>query len=459
MKESLNNQIVRLQVLSTLVSRMGFAAQLTGQAFEGQRNLYEALGYPTELTFADYYARYKRQDIAKAIIDRPVKATWQGDFKLQETNDEKETPTEKAWKDLFDDFRLKNILIRLDKLTGLGKFGILLFGLSDIHVVDDWKTPAARNAKLLYLRPFSEGSVTISQYETDPNNKRYGKPKLYSITLQQTEEGRQLQLKVHFSRVLHVVDDILESDIEGSPRLESVFNRLMDLEKIVGGDSEIFWKGARPGYTGKVDPDYQLSEEQEEKLKEQLDEYEHNLRRFLVNEGVDYKALTQQIADPVNHVDIQLQMISAQTGIPKRILTGSERAHLSSTQDVAEWKTYISSRREHYAEPMVLRPFIDKCIELGILPKPKDRYSIAWDDLFALSEKEKVEIGKSRTEALRAYTANVLAGQTIPPEAFIKYFLGLDDEQMELIKEMQDAQVAEESPITPTEQKIIDTKQ
>lgn len=456
MKESINEQVFRLQVLSALVNRMGLASQLTNQSFGGNRNLYEALGYPKELSFVDFYARYKRQDIAKAIIDRPVNATWQGSFNLQETKDANETPAEKAWQTMFDDFKLKSIFTRLDKLTGLGQYGILMFGMSDVHNKEDWKKSVKVGSKLLYLRPFSQNSVKISEYEKDPNNRRFGKPKTYTITMQQTEDGTEEELKVHYSRVLHVVDGILESEIEGTPRLEAVFNRLMDLEKIVGGDSEMFWKGARPGYTGKLDKEYTLSPEEEEKLKAQLDEYEHNLRRFLVNEGIDYKALAQQIADPSNHVDIQLQMISAETGIPKRILTGSERAQLSSTQDLTEWKTFVTGRRESYAEPMILRPFIDKCIELKIIPKPVEKYSIAWDDLFALSEKEKVDIGKSRTEALKAYTESPLAGQTIPPDAFIKYFLGLNDNQMEQIKEMQDAQVAAEPPISPEEQAIID---
>ena len=126
---------------------------------------------------------------------------------------------------------------------------------------------------------------------------------------------------------------MLEDEVNGLPRLEAVFNRLLDLEKIVGGSAEMFWRGARPGFQGIVSEGYNMTDEDIDELQKQLDEYEHGLRRFLINRGVSLDALAQQVSDPRNHVDVQLQMISAITGIPRRILTGSERGELASTED------------------------------------------------------------------------------------------------------------------------------
>ena len=102
-----NNQLQtlsaeQLQTLSALVSRAALAARLGSQTYGGDRDIYQALGYMTNILFEDYFVRYCRQDIAKAIIDRPVKATWQGALELIETNDKKETAFEKAWRDLND---------------------------------------------------------------------------------------------------------------------------------------------------------------------------------------------------------------------------------------------------------------------------------------------------------------------------------------------------------------------
>ena len=447
----------RLNTLSTIVNRMGLAKQMQNQSFGGDRNIYEALGYPLELTFNDYFSRYDRQDIAKAIIDRPIKATWSGNVEITESSKAIETPLEQAWKALYKDQRLKSMFTRVDKLTGLGRYGILLFGLSDVKKQEDWIKPIQGKLSLMYLKPLSESTAKVNKYVTDTTDKRYGLPYSYSIEISESEQGGTKTLKVHYSRVLHIVDDVLESEIEGTPRLKNVFNRLMDLEKLVGGSAEMFWKGARPGFQGKVDKDFSMTSDAQDDLKDQIDEYEHNLRRILVNEGVSYESLAQQVADPGDHVDIQLQMISATTGIPKRILVGSERGELSSKQDSSEWNGYVQNRREEYAETSIVRPFIDKCIELGLLPKVNEEgYTLTWPDLFAQSELEKAEVGKTRSAALKEYASNPMAEATIPPQAFLEYFLGMNQDQIDVIEEMKQTAILEEPIISPVEQAILD---
>lgn len=421
---------------SALVSRMTLASSLGQQTYGGDRDIYQALGYPTTIKYNDYANRYLRQDIAKAIIDRPVKATWQGKLELVESENE-ETPFEKAWIELNDKFGLQSVFSRVDRLTGIGKYGILLLGLDDVKENDDFRKPATGKRKLIYLMPFGEGSALINTYETDPKNPRYGKPLTYSITVQQMEGGTSMVIEVHYTRIIHIIDNPLESDVESTPVLEVVFNRLIDLEKLVGGDAEMFWRGARPGYAGTVDKEFQMTPQTKADLKEQIDEYEHNLRRILINEGVDLKALTQSISDPLNHVEIQLMMISAVTGIPKRILVGSERGELSSAQDSGEWKTYIQIRRTDHAEPHIIRVAVKRFQELGILPQTTTgKYSVSWEDLFALSEGDRVKIGLDRSTALKNYATSPIAEAVMPPEAFAEFCLGLTSDQINKLKQM-----------------------
>jgi uncharacterized protein len=436
-----------LQVLaSTLVARNQLASRL-GLQYGGERDLYQALGYTAteQLTYDAYYSRYLRQDIAKAIIDRPVKATWQGDLELIETEDAKLTPFESAWKKLNWDLGLKTRLARVDRLTGIGRYGVLLLGLDDVSSRDGFQRPVAKGVrKLLYVKPFGEQSAEITTYEKRPDNPRYGSPLLYTVKVADIESGGSTMVKVHYTRMIHILDDNLESEVMGTPRLQAVFNRLMDLEKLVGGDAEMFWRGARPGFQGMVDKDYTMTAATKDDLLAQLDEYEHNLRRFLINEGVDIKTLVQQIADPKTHFDVQIACISAVTGIPQRILSGSERGELASTQDTGEWKTYVQSRREDHAEPRIIRPFVDRLIELKVLPEPEEFYRIDWLDLFSISEKERVDIGKGRANAIREYTTNPLAEALVPPDLFLEVCLGLSTGQIELAKKMRGAGISEE---------------
>lgn len=429
---------------SELMGRNSLALML-GMSYNGDRDLYQALGYPLKLEFSDFAARYIRQDIAKAIIDRPVKATWQGPLELVEPDISEDTEFEDTWENLNRTLGIKSRLSRLDRLTGIGRYGVLLLGLNDVKSKEAFANPVASSTnKLLYLKPFGEKSAKIKTWVVEPKDERFSKPLLYTIEIADVASGSSSFVDVHYSRVLHIIQDPLESEVYGTPVLEALFNRLMDLEKIVGGDAEMFWRGARPGFEGKVDPEYQMTEQMKEDLKDQVTEYENNLRRILINEGVDLKALAQQIADPTTHVDAQLTMISALTGIPKRVLSGSERGELSSAQDSSEWKDYVQSRREDYAEPVIVRVFVDRLIELGILPTPAENYVVKWNDLYSLSEKAKVEIGKGRANALREYTYNPIAQEIIPPKVFYQEFLGFTKEQITLTESMRDSMISEE---------------
>ena len=459
---AINKQI---EALSITTSRANLASQLGQQQYGGDRDIYRALGYKLSLEFGDFYQRYVRQDIANAIINRPVQATWRGTMSVIETDDDLETPIEKEWKELDKRLKLKNKFQRVDKLTGIGRYGILLLGMNDMHVNNDWKNPVAGKPELMYVKPLSEGSCTIQAYENDPGNSRYGLPKFYQVTITNQPNtsasstattGSEFTLVVHYDRIIHIIGEQLESEVFGVPRLEALFNRLMDLEKIVGADAEMFWRGARPGYQMKEDPEYTLTTDAKEDLKVQIDEYENNMRRILALKGVTMSELKQQMADPANHVEIQIIMICAVTGIPKRILTGSERGELSSSQDRVEMNEFVETRRTGFVIPKIIEPFVERLIKFGILTEPKAGFSIDWPALFSLSEKEKAEIGKIKATSLKEYTSNAIAESVFPRTSFLKFIMGMTDEEIELIEEIRAQEILDEPVISPEEQALLD---
>lgn len=437
-KQLAANNAVKLKRYNEILNRMSLASYM-GQQYGGDRDIYTALGYPTTITFQDYLAKYLRQDIAGTIIKRPIERTWKGDVKVI-VSDTPESELERAWMKLYKEHKLKQKFIRADKLSSIGQYGVLLLGLSDVTKQEDWQQPVKKGTKLKlnYITPYSENAATIKLYETDKTKKEYGAPKMYQIN-NTTDDGKQNSLLVHASRIVHITGEQLGSEYFGIPTLELVYNRLMDLEKTVGGSAEMYWRGARPGYTGKADPDFEVPDDIAETFNEQMEEFEHNMRRMFIAEGIDIKALEQQIADPANTVDVQLQMISAATGIPKRILVGSERGELSSSQDQDTWAELIHTRREEYAEIQIIQPIVDKFMEYGILPKV-ETYAVEWQSLVNENIKDKAEVGKIRAESLSKYLANPTSTMTLPPEMFYKHVLGFDDEQIEEILQFVDEQ-------------------
>src|SRR5574343_1720946 len=92
----------KLRTFSELMGRFKFFSQLGQDSYDGTRDIYQALGYPKDITWSNYWARYNRQDMAKAIIDRPVQASWKGEIDVIENISEDLTPFETAWQDIYE---------------------------------------------------------------------------------------------------------------------------------------------------------------------------------------------------------------------------------------------------------------------------------------------------------------------------------------------------------------------
>lgn len=437
--EQLRRQLLyRALTTNLMTSRMTYGNTTT---FGGLRDVDAALGYPSleGIKYADYYARFRRQDIAAKIIEKPVDASWRR-LPIVRAANEKSEAFKEAWEILQKRLGIYNILIRADKVTGIGEYGVLLLGFND--GAESLAEPVTKATDLLYLQPFSKDNAVIKSYEIDKNNPRFGLPLTYSLrianvpgTISTTESI------VHYTRVIHIAEGLTESNILGTPRLERVFNRLLNLELIVGGSAEMFWQGAFPGLAFKAESETNV-ELDKEALEEEIKKYVHNMERYLKLQGIDVQSLAPVVADPTKHVDVQLKMISIASGIPKRILEGSERGELSSSQDTEAWDDLMDGRRLNYNEPVILRPLIDRLIEFGVLQAPANGYDIEWPDLSAPSDKDKAETGRIRSEALSKYLSSPDAQLIMPLKAFLAEVMELTEEKVERIMQMVDEVMA-----------------
>jgi hypothetical protein len=428
-----NEKQFALQVLSALSFRAEVASRL-GISFGGKRDLYDALGYKSdsELKFEDYMAKYERQDIAKAVIDKPVKACWRKPPEIVESED-KTTPFEKAWADLVKQRKIWHYLSQVDRLAAIGEFAVLLMGFDDTEGLEN---EVKGNPKLIYLAPYSQGDVTISRYETDVRNERYGQPVLYSVKMRTAESLESGTNKnVHWSRIIHVAEDCAGNDFIGTPQLKSIYNRLDNLELIAGGSAEGFWQMAFPGLNFAMDPNVQMIQN-EDALKDEIEKMVHGFKRHIRTKGIKIEPIVLQVADPANHVDAQVTLIACAKGIPKRILLGSERGELASSQDETAWRDLIDERRKQHCEPRILRPFIDRLTSFKVLPEPKQEYNCKWPDLMLPSEKERAEVGEIKSRTLANYSNAIGADSVVPPEIFLTDIMGMNKEKLKQINDI-----------------------
>lgn len=447
------------QLASVMVERAAVSQRL-GLSYGDDRDLYHALGYNKSPQFNDYWARYSRQDVAKRIIDAPVKASWKRHPEVNE-NDEIETPFEKTWGAIAKDahLRLYHYIQRVDKLAGIGRFAILLLGFDDGKELSEPAEGGIKN--LIYVRGYSEDSVQITEWEDDENEPRFGLPIYYTLTNTGFADGVsgspsvRSNRRVHWTRVVHVAEDMLENEVFGTPRLKAVFNRLQDLELVSGSSAEMFWRGAFPGMGFMADADAAFDAQALSELEDEIEEYVHGLKRYIRAQGVTIKQLSAQVADPTGHVDMLLKLISGSTGIPVRILTGSERGELASSQDESNWNSRVTERRDDYCELIILRPLIDRLISVGVLPEPQTgNYSIDWPDLFSPSEKEQVDIAKVRAEILATYTNAQGADTILPPKIFLVKLMGFSEEEAEEALSVSEDMLNEEQRQIEEEQRI-----
>lgn len=441
---ALNKQAELMLVQNAMLERQTWLRSV----LDPRRDIEAECGHPLVLTIADYMNMYKRGDVGARVVRIWPEECWSEPPDIYESEEPEDTDFEMAWDELQTEHGIYSMFERVDTLSGIGRFGILLLGLDDGRELDQPVEGLLENGtfsesvperKLLYLRAFDETCLSVAALESDRNNARYGQPKNYNIMFQDTAVGEQASVftrTVHWSRVIHVADNRVSSEIFGLPRLELVVNRLLDLKKVSGGSGEMFWKGGFPGLSIEVLPEVAKdggAEMDVASTQAQVEKYMNGLQRYLALSGLTAKSLAVQIADPRPHMETQLKLIAAAVGVPWRIFIGSEAAQLASEQDVRTWNRRIGRRRANYVSPYLIRPTIRRLIDVGVLQRPKDnKFFIHWDDLNSPSDKDKAQVAEGLSNAIVKYVAGG-ADVFMKPFHFLTLVLGMSDEEAQAV--------------------------
>lgn len=423
--------------LAELISNLrGTIAGRLGTSFDGARDLYAVLGYKRDLDFADFASMYERGDIAARIVDAPPQSTWRRKpIVSTDSNPDTFTKFEIEWSAVAQKMKVFHYMERADKLAGIGQYGVLLIGTDDVRSMEDMARPMGRLRKginsLLYLTPFAQGSADIAELDTDPSSEHFGLPLMYKIKMASGgglgATALMTDAMVHWSRVIHIAEGLREDDVYGTPRLKSVFNRLFDVDKIAGGSAEIFWQAAKRIMVLEAKDGFSAVDS-DDALTGMMDEVIHGLRRVIDLQGYEAKVLETSDVKPDEAFRVALALISSATGIPQRILLGSEQGKMASTQDEINWNGRVADRQLNFAEQVILRPFIDRLIKVNALPPPEANYTITWPSLFELSDKEKAQIG-----LLKARAVKMLVGKAGEDFAASEKVVSLDEIRGDLL--------------------------
>lgn len=394
------------------------------------------------------------------------------------------------------------VMKRADELSGIGQYGVILVGFDDLREgeggkslrdavdgVEEYfakdpedkpsskkKTPKKKNKKtdvgegddepdttpksifkpknkVLFLRPFEQELAQITQYETDVNSPRFGRPKEYLLTFNDPNNQpiggmgiSTTQQHVHWTRIVHIVDGKKSSEVFGHPRMRPVYNNIIDLMKLYGGSAEMYWRGAFPGFALETHP--QLGGDvvvDTTAIKSQMTDYMNKLQRYIALMGMSAKSLAPQVSDPTAQINVHLDAICIQLGCPKRIFMGSERGELASTQDEGSWTEVVEERQQNHCIPNIVCPTVDLFIAAGALPEPEEGYCCEWEDTETVSELDEATVAGAKTEAMSKYVGGGVDA-LMAPKDWLTLVLKLTDDEAESVMENAVEHVNEANP-------------
>lgn len=441
---------------------------LMSRSMDPRRDVYDECGFlRTEQLTPDIYWNYGDRDpIAARVNECLVKESWQLLPTIYESEDAEEvTPFEVAWDALGSTIQpgrswfkqeagsaILERLKRVDALSGIGHYGALYFGFADGGRTDAPVKPR-KGLGLRYLFAYPEYLAQITQVEGDRNNPRFGQPNQYLITTQDTREMRtgvgtaSVSIPAHWSRVLHVADThhtASTSDVWAVPRMRPILNNLYNLEKIYASDGEAYWRQAilklffetHPELGGDVETSI-------EELKDAFESMMNGLQHWMFLRGMSAKSVSPQAVDPTSHVNVQLEAICIKLGVPMRVFKGSERGELASSQDDAAWNDRLKERQSSYITPCIIVPFVDRLIQLGVLPEPKE-YFVHWPSLTSKNDLEKADVLSRRVSAHATYISGGVEA-LLPPMDYLTREAGFTEEEAKSI--LTAAAEAEELPV------------
>lgn len=333
--------------------------------------------------------------------------------------------------------------------------------------------------KLKYLRVFSEALVKVSVSEADPASPRFGQPVIYQIQLNdptQQQAGIGLSMgtvDVHWTRIIHLAEHLVNSEVYAASRMQVVLNRLLDLRKMYGASGEGYWKQAFATMVLETDPalggDVNVNRAN---IRDEMEKLENGLTRSMLLNGMSAKTLPPSVTDPTPYLTKHIEAICVYLGCPVRVFLGSERGELASSQDDAAWNDRLKFRQQYYLTPRVIVPFVDRLIKAGTLPLPRG-FSVRWPDLTSSTDSEKATVANTKTTALAAYVSGGIEA-LLPPLEFLTKIMGMDEEEAQGILDsatkLNEGQMAEQQmmaeeqgfvpdPTDPTGKMMIDPDQ
>lgn len=394
-------------MLSTLRYNLG---RMIGLSHEGKRDTYDIYGYPRQLSdeggFLLMYDLSKRMGFANRITFGVAKPCWRDGFEIYDSSNE--NANEVSLNELNELFKTDVVkkLERADILNRIGRFSCLYVGVAgDDPLTPIWES-GAKSIDELFFKPYAYDGIQISGQVNDPEDERYGLPEYYQVQKMSRgdtdKDTQKNSMRVHWSRIIHMNENALDSDVEGMGALEPVINRLRDFDKAAGGSAEAYFRNARRIITQEVAPEFasalQNDQTAADKFSDKTKAFTNGWQDYIVASGSKIGQLQTNHASPLDTAKVILWEVSGYTGIPLRVLTGEGSGQLAGSEDQLAFNAIIADRQRLICAGWVRNLFwiLEQC---GLIKLPED-YDIRFPVQQAVTEKQEVENNYKRAQTI-----------------------------------------------------------
>lgn len=402
------------QFLVNALAEIGRGRSLYGgrQGNTKRTKLYEEFGYPDQLTFDHYYRAYERNPVAYAAVHKLLESCWTDKPTIIDGDENKESTETTSWEKAATKLLNKHWakIKDADRRNLVGRYSALLIQFKDGR---EWKEPVdsnvvsrLRDKAIVKLIPAWESQIKPGNFDTDTMSETYGEPINYQFNEQPVGDdgtyGPVRSITVHPDRVIILCEGSEDENmLSGVPFLRAGYNKLLDLEKISGGSAEGFLKNAsrQLGISFDAQTDMAaIAKMAKEAGYENLGEA-MNDKMMKLNRGTDSALVTQSgttsvlsvaAADPSPSWTVTANEFTSSVQCPFTIQFGQQTGRLASDEDKTDWAKRCNSRRWGHQTSVVTK-FIERCWKTGVIEPPTSgEVTLAWSDLLAPSEKDKI---------------------------------------------------------------------
>ena len=374
--------------------------------------LWDEFGYPNNLEFDRYYRAYERNAVAYAAVHKLLDACWTDNPTIIDGEEAKEATKTTEWEKAVTKLLKKHWpkIKDADRRNLVGRYSALLIQFRDgrewSKPVDKMVVARLKDKSIVKLIPALESQVKPGNFDTDTLSETYGQPVSYNFNEQPVGDdgtyGPVRGVTVHPDRIIILSEGSEDENmLSGVPFLRAGYNKLLDLEKVSGGSAEGFLKNASRQLGIAFDKETKMEalvkaatdagyKDLGEALNDKVAKMNRGTDAALVMQAGTPSVLSVAAADPKPTWEVTANEFAASIQCPFTILFGQQTGRLASDEDKTDWAKRCNGRRWGF-QSTVVENLLERFWTLGVIAPPSSgEVTLAWSDLLAPSEKEKI---------------------------------------------------------------------